>query len=222
MLKNLLMICLMAATIPAMAQDSARSKPLNLTAEQQTKLKDINKSFIKDAQQVRKDSSLSPADKKAKMQAISQAREAKVKSVLTPDQAAKWEQQHTAMKNKMADMRQQKMHRSDSAHGKKAMKEALGLSDDQAAKMQAIHKDFKAKAHAVRKDSTVSKQDQLAKMKALKAEKDTQVKSVLNADQYQQYQAMANERGKHHKHGHHKGARKDFKKDDTAADSTAK
>ncbi|SHM06431.1 hypothetical protein SAMN05444266_106241 [Chitinophaga jiangningensis] len=211
----------MAAAIPATAQDSSRTKQLNLTSEQQTKLKDINQSFFKDAQQVRKDTTLSPADKKSKMQALSNAREAKVKSVLTPDQTAKWQQQHTAMKHKMADMHQKNMHRSDSTRGKKALA-SLKLSDDQTAKMQAIHKDFKSKVKAIRQDSTAAKQDQLAKLKALHQEKDAQVKSVLSADQYQQYQAMANEKGKHHKHGHHKGAKKDFNKDDKAADSTAK
>lgn len=211
----------MAAAIPAMAQDSSRIKQLNLTSEQQTKLKDINKSFMQDAQQVRKNESLSAADKKSKMQELSNAREAKVKSVLTPDQAAKWEQQHTAMKHKMADMHQKNMHRSDSTRGKKALA-SLNLSDDQTAKMQAIHKDFKSKAKAIKQDSTAAKQDQLAKLKSLHQEKDAQVKSVLSAEQYQQYQAMADNKGKHHKPGYRKGSKKDFQKDDKAAGNTAK
>jgi len=184
-MRHLLLLIFLTAASYAMAQDSTGTKNLNLSASQTAQLKVINKAFIKDAQQIRTDKSLSADDKKVKLQELGFSREDKIKTVLTPDQLAKWKEQHMAM-HQMADM-----HRTDSQKVRAKMKDELGLTNEQAQQLKNIHKDFKDQAKAIRQDNGISKQIRKEKLDSLKNEQDNQVQGVLNADQYTKYKAIS-------------------------------
>lgn len=67
-------------------------KELNLTADQETSLKSIFQEFRTKAQDLRSNSSLSQEQKKAQMHSLAKEYMAKGKSVLTPEQAKKFEE----------------------------------------------------------------------------------------------------------------------------------
>ena len=69
-------------------QDTA--KELNLTDEQKEKLQTIIRGQMEKLRDLRQDTSLSPEDKKEKLQAIREEITAEVKKVLTPEQFEKW------------------------------------------------------------------------------------------------------------------------------------
>lgn len=108
-----------ACTFAASAQDSTRQRPpmgdrmrgggyneemfkdLNLTDAQKA---DIKKSFEEQRTKMdalRGNTSLSDADKRTQMKAMRDDQQAKIKSILTPDQNTKWE----AARQKMMDER---------------------------------------------------------------------------------------------------------------------
>src|SRR5215467_15401563 len=64
---------------------------LNLTADQQAKLKPILDEHLQQAQDLRKDTSLSKEDSRAKMAAIHNDLHAKVREVLTDEQKTKFD-----------------------------------------------------------------------------------------------------------------------------------
>ncbi|HEV2691828.1 MAG TPA: hypothetical protein VG347_02930 [Verrucomicrobiae bacterium] len=100
----------LSSGIPAQAQDSnapaatpppmrrpqimnaeGLTKALDLTDDQKTKVKPILEDMQKQGADIRKDTSLAPEDRRAKMKEIRDAAGAKLKEILTPEQYAKWE-----------------------------------------------------------------------------------------------------------------------------------
>lgn len=67
------------------------SSELNLTDDQKQKIQPILQSQLQQAKAVQDDSSLSPDQKKAKMQDIHQSMSSQIGPILTPDQQKKWE-----------------------------------------------------------------------------------------------------------------------------------
>lgn len=67
-------------------------KQLNLSADQKAKLKPILEEAAQKTKALRDDANLSPEAKRAKLAELREATNAKVKAILTPEQAAKWEQ----------------------------------------------------------------------------------------------------------------------------------
>lgn len=68
------------------------TKTLNLTPDQQQKIKPMLEQEQQQMQTLRQDSTVAPADRKAKMMQIRQGTNDQIKGVLTPDQQTKWQQ----------------------------------------------------------------------------------------------------------------------------------
>lgn len=81
---------------------------LNLTADQQAKIKPIVDEHFQQMQDLRKDTSLSKADSHAKMEAIHNSLHAKVREVLNDDQKAKFD----------AMVKEHEAHAAGDHHGK--------------------------------------------------------------------------------------------------------
>jgi Spy/CpxP family protein refolding chaperone len=73
------------------------TEKLNLSDDQQAKLKPILEDESKQMKALHEDSSLAPMDKRAKMMDTHQAFTEKINAVLTPDQQAKWKQMKQEM-----------------------------------------------------------------------------------------------------------------------------
>jgi Spy/CpxP family protein refolding chaperone len=67
------------------------AKQLNLTDDQKTKAKPIFEDMQTQMRDLRADTTLSTAEKRAKMKDIREATTAKLKDILTPEQLAKWQ-----------------------------------------------------------------------------------------------------------------------------------
>lgn len=68
------------------------TKELNLTSDQQEKLKPILESQDQDWKALHSDTSLTPAQKKAKAKEMHEKYAPQVNAILTPEQQAKWKQ----------------------------------------------------------------------------------------------------------------------------------
>lgn len=88
--------CLAALAQGKMGESDAQhqldhmTKALNLTSDQQEKLKPIFESREQDWKSMQSDTSMTPAQKKAKMKEMHEKYEPQINAVLTPDQQSKW------------------------------------------------------------------------------------------------------------------------------------
>jgi Spy/CpxP family protein refolding chaperone len=83
------------------------TEKLNLTEDQQAKMKPIIEDQSKQMKAIHDDSSLAPADRQAKMKEIHESSIEKMNAILTPDQQAKWKQLRQEMMEKHKEMKSQ-------------------------------------------------------------------------------------------------------------------
>ena len=83
------------------------TEKLDLTDDQQAKLKPILEDESTQMKTLHEDSSLASDDKKAKMKELHESSTEKINAVLTPDQQAKWKQMKQEMMEKHKDMKGQ-------------------------------------------------------------------------------------------------------------------
>lgn len=77
------------------------SKTLNLTADQQTKIKPILEDHRTQAQALMKDDSLSQDDKRTKMRSLRESTNSKIRDVLTDDQKKQFDEMQQQMRDRM-------------------------------------------------------------------------------------------------------------------------
>ena len=83
------------------------TEKLNLTEDQQAKVKPILEDEAKQKKALHDDTSLAPADQQAKMKELHESSTEKINAVLTPDQQAKWKQMKQEMMEKHKEMKGQ-------------------------------------------------------------------------------------------------------------------
>jgi len=83
------------------------TEKLNLTEDQQAKLKPIIEDQSKQMKAIHDDTSIAPADRQAKMKELHESSIEKMNAILTPDQQAKWKQMRQEMMEKHKDMKSQ-------------------------------------------------------------------------------------------------------------------
>ena len=83
------------------------TEKLNLTEDQQAKLKPVLEDQAKQMKALHDDASLAPADKQAKMKELHESSIEKLNAILTPDQQAKWKQMRQEMMQKHSEMKGQ-------------------------------------------------------------------------------------------------------------------
>jgi Spy/CpxP family protein refolding chaperone len=83
------------------------TEKLNLTEDQQAKLKPILEDQSKRMKALHDDTSLTPTDKQAKMKEIHESSIEKFNTILTPEQQTKWKQMRQEMTEKHKEMKGQ-------------------------------------------------------------------------------------------------------------------
>jgi periplasmic protein CpxP/Spy len=83
------------------------TEKLNLTEDQQAKLKPVLEDQSKQIKAIHDDASLAPADKQAKMKEVHESSTEKINAILTPDQKAQWKQMRQEMMEKHKEMKDQ-------------------------------------------------------------------------------------------------------------------
>jgi len=81
------------------------NKELNLTKEQQEKIRPIIENEMKEMRTVREDSSLTPEQKREKTKAIHQTTKEAINKILTPEQQKKYAEMEENARQKMAERR---------------------------------------------------------------------------------------------------------------------
>lgn len=191
-------------------------KELNLSQDQQEKLKTIHKDFRDQIVKLRENTSLTKDEKKAKIGELMAAKQAQVKSILTPEQQAKWDKARkerksydktSARKEFRKDQKQTRHHRMGSENFAKKKMADLNLNSDQKAKAEALAKTFREKNEAIRNDQSLSKEAKREKRKELIAEHTSQFKSILTPDQQSKLQDHFTKSKKIHKAKEKRGER---------------
>jgi Spy/CpxP family protein refolding chaperone len=83
------------------------TEKLNLTEDQQAKLKPVLEDQAKQMKAIHDDASLAPADRQAKMKDVHESSIEKMNAILTPDQQAKWKQMRQEMMEKHKEAKPQ-------------------------------------------------------------------------------------------------------------------
>jgi Spy/CpxP family protein refolding chaperone len=83
------------------------TEKLDLTDDQQAKVRPILEDQSTQMKALRNDSSLSTEDKQAKMKELHESSMDKMNAILTPDQQTKWKQMKQDMKDKHKEMKSQ-------------------------------------------------------------------------------------------------------------------
>ena len=177
-------------------------KELNLTDAQKAQMKASREEMRTKMDAIRQNTSLTEDQKKTQMEALRNEQKQKMEAMLTPEQ-----------RTKFAELRKNKGERSETmgqGEGKgnredhMKMKEELGLSDDQATKLKALHESTKSQIEAVKNNTTLSEAAKKEQMKAIKENAKAQKKTILTAEQFKKMEEL---KGKGH-HGHGKGKMK--------------
>ncbi|RPE09611.1 hypothetical protein EGT74_21780 [Chitinophaga lutea] len=213
-MKQLLLLIFLAATTVSAgyAQDSAKTRlknrqvqDLKLDENQGNQLRDINKSYMQSAQEIRKNEALSKEDRKKQLDALNTERAGRIKSVLSAEQFEKY-QQNREKSMARADAYSEKRHKKE-GRGKgrpsEEMKQSLGLTDAQGQELQNINKDFMARMKELKNNESLSKEQRHEQLKSLNEARKDKIKLALGNETFQKYHDW------HRKEmGHHKAMRK--------------
>jgi Spy/CpxP family protein refolding chaperone len=171
------------------------AKELNLTADQQAKMKQIMQQDHASMKAIRDDQSLTKEQRQAKMQSLHESMKKDVDAILTPEQ-----------RQKMVTLHAQHGGEMGGNPGDRIAKK-LNLSADQKTKVENIMESTHQQMSAIREDQSLSQPDKQAKIKQLHESTKSQVNALLTPDQQQKFAKMHDGMGPggHKGHGHHKG-----------------
>lgn len=183
---------------------------LNLTADQQARMKALNGDFKKQQEALKaQESTLTAAQMKEKRQALHQQQRAQMESILTQEQKAQLAQLKEERKAQAKEGRGER-GRFDSTGRKDFGKRGpngdagfsrggdfakeLNLTADQQTKMQQIRADFRSKMEAIRNDNALTQEQKKTKFQELAKAQQEQVKSILTKEQIQKMESLRKER----------------------------
>ncbi|MFN8290415.1 MAG: hypothetical protein U0U70_09170 [Chitinophagaceae bacterium] len=173
-------------------------KALNLTDAQKDQMKTQRENFRKQMDELKKNDNITVKEWKTRMENLRKEQKSKMESILTTDQKAKLSQMKTERKA---------MHDIDAKARLDKMKVRLGLSDEQAAKMEKNRKEFSDKMKALHENKSLSEEKKREEMKTLMKQQKDNMKSILTEEQLQKM--------KEQKHKGPHGPRGEGKKEDT-------
>ena len=159
-------------------------KDLNLTDAQKAQLKADRETFKAKMEALRKDENITVKEMKAREKAIHEEQRAKMQALLTPEQKAKIAAERANMETKRKTM--------DAQRGQ-AMKEKLGLSNEQAEKLKAQNQEAHSKIKAIQDNQSLTMDQKKEQMKAVKEASQAQRKNILTAEQLKKMEEMKKE-----------------------------
>jgi Spy/CpxP family protein refolding chaperone len=158
---------------------------LNLTEDQKAKFKSQHENFRKQMEELKKNEDITVKEWKSRMKALQQENKEKLQGILTSDQKAlieKRKAEHKALQEVDAKARLEKM------------KIHLGLSDEQASKIDKNRKEMAEKMKALREDEKMDMEKKKEKMKELMKDQKEKMKSILTEEQMKKMQEHKKQR----------------------------
>lgn len=162
-------------------------KQLNLTEEQKAQFKTQNEAFRKKMAELKKNEDITVKESKARAAAIRKEHKASVDKIFTADQKAQLEKIKIERKEKAATMQQKRGE---------MMKNRLGLTEDQSAKLQANRKAMGEQMKAIRENKSLNEDQKKEQMKELFKKQQENMKSILTKEQLEKMKE-----GRHRKPG---------------------
>jgi Spy/CpxP family protein refolding chaperone len=180
---------------------------LNLSADQQARMKVVSENFKKQAEELKKQDNLTVAEMKERREALQKEHKAQVEAILTADQKAQMAKMRSERKQKgkvgnkglkenrdtLTRAGKPMLDRSAKKGGPELGKE-LNLTADQQAKMKEIRKDYKSKIELVKNDNALTQDQKKTKLKDLMKQQQEQVKMILTKEQIEKMQSLRKER----------------------------
>lgn len=198
----------LAMTGVAVAHPGAKleemKQELNLTADQEAKLKPIFEKRREAFKTIKQDDSLSREAKREKMGALKAETRTELEGVLNKEQLQK-------LDAKMESRGKGKgKHKGDRLAKMQRMSEELQLSDAQKAQMRDIMQDAKAERELILEANNGDRKAAKAELKAHRQKTKSAMRAVLTPEQAQKFDAMKDRKGKKGKgDGHREGKQKD-------------
>jgi Spy/CpxP family protein refolding chaperone len=152
---------------------------LNLTNEQKEQMKTQRENFRQQMDELKKNENITVKEWKTKMENLRKEQKTKMESILTTEQKAQLEKMKTDRKA---------LHEVDAKARLEKMKIHLGLTDDQAAKIEKNRKEMAEKMKAIRENKSFSDEKKREEMKELMKKQKETMKSVLTEEQLKKMQ----------------------------------
>jgi len=156
-------------------------KDLNLTDAQKVQLKADREANKAKMEALNKQDNLTVKEMREQRAALMQEQKANMNALLTPEQKATIAADKSNMASKRKNM--------DGQRGE-AMKEKLGLSNDQGAKLKAHNEATHNKIKAIKDNESLSMEQKKEQMKAVKDAAKTDRQSILSAEQIRKMEEM--------------------------------
>lgn len=173
-------------------------KQLNLTDAQKEQMKTQRESFRKQMEDLKKNDNITVKEWRGRMENLRKEQKTGMDKILTTDQKAQLEKIKTEQKAKQGDRMKQ---------GADKMKEHLGLTAEQSAKLDKNRKETSEKMKAIRENKSLSDEKKREEIKEVMKKQKENMKSVLTEEQLKKMKE-----GRHH--GPHKGGKRpDMKKE---------
>lgn len=169
-------------------EQNAMYKKLNLTREQQDKLAKINKDYRAGVADLKKkEAAITVKDYKAQMQVLGKKRRSESDNVFTPEQKAQLQQ--------MRAERKRKFEASDK--GKRGdMQSALGLSEDQSARLKALREYTQKKVKDIRGNQALSDSEKKEQVSTVFKQQREDMKSILTPEQMKKMEGFRSGRNR--------------------------
>lgn len=157
---------------------------LNLTEAQKAQLKTSREANKAKIDALNKQDNLTVKEMRERKMALMQEQKAQMESILTAEQKAKIAADKATMGERRKNM--------DGQRGE-AMKEKLGLTNDQAAKLKAHNEATHSKIKAIQDSQNLTMDQKKTQIKALKDASKAERKNILTAEQIQKMDEMKKE-----------------------------
>ena len=168
---------------------------LNLTAEQQARLKSIRESQKQEFKALQAQG-LKGEDLKTKRKELHKKYAEQSKAVFTPSQKEEMRKMKTGAKLKSKEGRK---HGKAGKHGrkhsnKKDFAASMNFSDAQKQSLESIRKESKSQIEALRNDASLSETQKKEKIKALRKSQHEKMKAILTPEQAEKMKAQKKSR----------------------------
>ncbi|MBM3415729.1 MAG: hypothetical protein FJY20_04610 [Bacteroidetes bacterium] len=167
-------------------------KELNLTDAQKEQMKTQREAFRKQMEELKKNDKITVKKWRTRMENLRKDQKSKMENVLTGEQKAKLEKMKTERKA---------LHEVETKARLEKMKIRLGLSNEQAAKIESNRKEMMEKMKAIRENKSLSDEKKREEIKELMKKQKENMKSVLTEEQLKKMKESMH-------HGPHKGGKK--------------
>jgi Spy/CpxP family protein refolding chaperone len=160
------------------------TKKLNLTEEQQAKIKPILENELQQTKSLREDKATPPQQRREKMQTIRTSTNDEINKVLTPEQQKKFAEMNPPSRLE---------HRSRADNRINELGEKLDLTADQKAKLQPILDTEAKEIQAARDDKALSPEQRMTKIAEIRKTTQESINGILTPEQQKKFAEMKTE-----------------------------